>query len=308
MGWLGRLLGKSARHVEGLVKKAAATLPDANSDEIPPPDHQRHVHALASRLLALDGAGRQTLLGLLQKHPLLGLEVLDEALVLNKNATNTWGVRTPENLALSMLYNGFDTRVTSLRGRPRHSTSPTLKGGASRQARAEDREVVDVLRKMTSASGASHGSVRHIEMILALKHLRIRFDPATLGRPAEFSRRTTLLQGSREVPQAATTRVDRFLATVPNVEPRPDPAWDMLGARSCEGWPPAPTLAVRGVMAFGPGDVATARACARRALELDRDCTLARQLVSLLEAPFDPRVPFGAPESAWPSLPDRLRP
>ena len=65
------------------------------------------------------------------EHPLLGVEVLDEALVLYKNATNTCGriQMNNESMILNMSYSAYGRKVTAARGgRSRRSTTPTLKG------------------------------------------------------------------------------------------------------------------------------------------------------------------------------------
>lgn len=105
------------------------------SDDIPGRFHQWRIHRLARRLLenlsrkpedAFGAADRY------ERNPLLGLEVFDEALVLVKN----------ESLFLNPLhlhflargYQSFNETVTDLRkGRPRHTTSPTLRRGGRRR-------------------------------------------------------------------------------------------------------------------------------------------------------------------------------
>jgi hypothetical protein len=71
----------------------------------------------------------------LEAHPLLGLEISDEALVLLKNDPSRYAKANLALIGLTGQYRRFKDRVTTLRdGRPRLSTTPSLRGGGTREA------------------------------------------------------------------------------------------------------------------------------------------------------------------------------
>lgn len=112
----------------------------STATRFPPEAHQDEVHALAKDYLrcqnSRDKLGVQKLLTEFEKDVLLGVEVLDEALVLWKNDPKSWP-QVDNELAfyIGEHYDRLYKEVVKLRGgRPRQTTTPTLRGGGKRQA------------------------------------------------------------------------------------------------------------------------------------------------------------------------------
>jgi len=122
------------------MKCALLSLPSVESNKVPRPEHQKAVNRLAVDCLTYWGdLGEhdkqwKEMKAALDRHPLLGLEVMDEALVVYKNSTGTWGhLGGNTMMALTMLYSSYSKTVTRLRGGTiRRTTTPTLKGGGKR--------------------------------------------------------------------------------------------------------------------------------------------------------------------------------
>lgn len=133
VSWLRGLFSSPLQH-------AISTLPSVDSDELPRHEHQNCVHKLAIDALTCwadlgkNAAKWEEMTSRFDEHPLLGLEVLDEALVLYKNGTGMWGrLEANQVVYLTLSYSGYNTKVTDLRGgRVRRTTTPTLKGGGRR--------------------------------------------------------------------------------------------------------------------------------------------------------------------------------
>ena len=68
-----------------------------------------------------------------EEEPLLGAEVLDEALVLWKDDPSCWRLSPLQTFIPATLWDRHETRITELRGgRERDTTTPTLRGGGKR--------------------------------------------------------------------------------------------------------------------------------------------------------------------------------
>ena len=109
--------------------------------------------------------------------------------------------------------------------------------------------------------------------------------------------------------------LDAQLRLAPLKELPADPIASLM-RMDMPGWPDDTFVAVRGILAFGPGDDKLATECALHSLRLNRDCMLARQLLQLLSTDQDPRIPFSDHDTevrvvltkmAGDSLPDKTR-
>ena len=261
------------------------TQPVFSSDEVPSDEHQDAVAAVAGECLAAltNSADPRwsAIVKLLEGHPIAGLEVMDEAFVVHKNRNNLWGNQRgqaddPVCVTLAKAFNEYGYQVHKLRGgRPRPSTTPTLKGGARRPSAAADNPA---------------GTPEFLPLIFALKDLRIRFHPSQFGTPAEFSKSACLVRGDQALTSGNEAQRRQWRAS-PLPAPLPEDPLAAMMLKELSQWPADALLAVRGIFAFGPGDVVLARNCALHALSLNPDCTLALQLLGLLEQKVDPRIP-----------------
>lgn len=138
-------------------------------------------------------------------------------------------------------------------------------------------------------------------LIFALQHLHVRFPEEPQSADA-FNRSARLMQDDREMPQADDAEIARFLADDHNATAPTDAIIEML-RMTCPGWPDAVIHALQGITEFGAYAVDVAAARAQTALQMDRGCKLARQLVKLLTAKQDVRVLFGSDTSNAPDVP-----
>ena len=127
--------------MDSILKTLVSSTPDVQADDIPPSTHQEAVNDLAEEYLSYltdgstTGARLLEIAALFREHPLLGLEVTDEALVLYKNRNDLWGkmsaqFQDPIVARLMADYDSCYAAVCGLRnGRERHTTTPTLRGG-----------------------------------------------------------------------------------------------------------------------------------------------------------------------------------
>jgi|SRR5687768_3541316 hypothetical protein len=116
-----------------MAKLKKATLPDSyiNSDSLPSESHLRLIHEIAEDCLN-DFSRTNEMLDYIDAHPLLGLEVTDEILVLVKNDPDKYS-SGPPGLMFAPLYAKLNRTVEALRGgRRRMTTTPTLRGGGKR--------------------------------------------------------------------------------------------------------------------------------------------------------------------------------
>jgi hypothetical protein len=113
-----------------------------DSDAIPSESHQNEVHRLATAVLSpldwddSDGEwiSEDDALNRFDEDPLLGLEVLDEALVLYKNDQGPWRCEPNEAMMLDILWQQHYRQVVRLRGgRERQTTTPTLRHSGLRR-------------------------------------------------------------------------------------------------------------------------------------------------------------------------------
>jgi hypothetical protein len=260
------------------------------SDDIPSDEHQDAVTAMAEEYLSVAagdaGSARlRELNTLFKEHPLLGLEVTDEALVLLKNRRNLWGnapaqFSDPICPGLLAAHHGYSEAVTRARnGRPRASTTPTLKGGEHR------------LPKPGAAGDASF-----LPLIFALKGLEIGYFPSLLSKPGSFSDLASLLRNKDPLPAGTQLQRDAWRAEARSAS-QPKPAHPMeleLLRRSLPNWPADAMYAVQAITVFGAGDGKAARQIALYALRLNNHCTLALQLLTILTDGPDPRVRAGS--------------
>lgn len=132
----------------------------------------------------------------------------------------------------------------------------------------------------------------YLPLIFALKDLRIKYFTDQFNSPQEFAHSACLVRGDviLKIPDDETV-VD-FLKNEPSASLPDDPMAPLLRMEMSQ-WPEDTFIAVRGIMAFGPGDTITAKKCALHSLKLNNDCTLGKQLLQLLSEKIDPRVPFG---------------
>lgn len=135
------------------------------------------------------------------------------------------------------------------------------------------------------------GSPSYLPLLFALKDLRIQFYPDQVGAPVEFSRSACLMRADTVLPVMEEAAVEALLQKGPVSPPPADPA-DALMRAGCPGWPEDALVALRGITAFGAGSIPIAETCALHALQINRSCTLARQLLQMLSEKQDPRVPF----------------
>lgn len=133
---------------------------------------------------------------------------------------------------------------------------------------------------------------KYLPLIFALKDLQIRYYPAQFNSPEEFSRSACLLRGDSILPMVEDADIEARLRTARVTELPPDPMASLMRLDMSD-WPDDAFLAVRGILAFGPGDDKLATECALHSLKLNRNCRLARQLLQLLSDEKDVRIPFG---------------
>jgi hypothetical protein len=108
-----------------------------NSEVVPPASHQADVHRMAKEYLTaclkLDKQALSDLLARFQNDRLLGLEVLDEAMVLYKNDPSTWPLSQMGVAMMTKYWQAHYDEVMRMRGgRERQTTTPTLRGGGKR--------------------------------------------------------------------------------------------------------------------------------------------------------------------------------
>lgn len=132
----------------------------------------------------------------------------------------------------------------------------------------------------------------YIPLIFALKDLTIRYYPSKAGSPKEFSAAACLMRGETILAKVDDNAVDAHLNAGPFDPPESNPMDEMMRKMQFSAWPDDAFLAVLGIFAFGPGDTERATVCAHYSLQLNKDCTLARQLLQLLSEKTDPRIPF----------------
>jgi hypothetical protein len=142
---------------------------------------------------------------------------------------------------------------------------------------------------------------QRLPLIFALKHLHVAWRADNVGSPEEFSRTAQLMQGGHAIPAAGDAAVESLLGEGV-LASLPQGAELQLLTMACEGWPTDAAYSFAGISAFGAKDVTRAKACAKHALTLNRDCTLARQLLRLIAAKSDVRCPFGADASRAPDV------
>ena len=123
---------------ENLVALESKAKSMAIGDEFPPESHQNEVHRLATDLLKCLVAGytadRDPIP--IDLYPILGFEVYDEALVLYKNDPRAWPIGFEGQTILALGYKICGDIVADIRnGRPRTTTTPTLRGGGKRARR-----------------------------------------------------------------------------------------------------------------------------------------------------------------------------
>lgn len=130
---------------------------------------------------------------------------------------------------------------------------------------------------------ARPGPASYLPLIFALDDLRIRFHPDEIATPAEFSRSASLVRGDTPLPEADDATVESRLRAA-GIVPSPETdAADMALRFSCPGWPEDALVALRGIVSSGAGAKAMALSCALHALTLNRHCTLARQLMRMVD-------------------------
>lgn len=135
-------------------------------------------------------------------------------------------------------------------------------------------------------------SAHTLPLIFALKHLHVCWHDENLSCPKVFSRDARLMQGTREIPAADDAEVEMLLGENLSGSLPQGVELQML-TMECDGWPEDVAFSFAGISAFGAKDVARAKVCAKHVLTLNRDCTLARQLVKLIAASVEVRCPFG---------------
>lgn len=138
-------------------------------------------------------------------------------------------------------------------------------------------------------------------LIFAMKHLQIVLDDSLKPSPHDFSKFARLKQGEREIPAASDADFDAFSKEVCEGSLPEGVELQML-TMACGGWPEDAALAFAGISAFGAKQVGRAKACAHRALTLNPNCTLARQLVKMLSAKNELRCPFGVDAAQAPDV------
>jgi len=141
-------------------------------------------------------------------------------------------------------------------------------------------------------------AARQVPLIFALKHLHLAWDS---DNPAGSAR---LMQGDREIPPAPEARVRTFLSrSVPAGKPTEALELAMLELM-LPGLPTEVRLSFDGISKFGARRLDDATRCAYQALHLNENCALARQLLSLLLAKNEVRVPFGGGPADAPDVPN----
>ena len=105
-------------------------------DRVPHQERQREVHTVVERYLQAvvdqDETKLNDISGDFRKDWLFGLQVMEEALVVQENEPIKW---TLDAEALHALWHNCDkirAMIETLRGRPRKPTTPTLPGGGKR--------------------------------------------------------------------------------------------------------------------------------------------------------------------------------
>lgn len=133
--WLTNKFSSKAPSLERATQPPAAI----QRDDTPDAAHQDLIHELAEEYL--QGLGNLVKMGerieemnsYFEKHPLLGLEVFDEALVLCKNDSSRYSMGP---LIVTSFWRRYNDEVERLRGGRRRPTStPTLRGGGRRTGR-----------------------------------------------------------------------------------------------------------------------------------------------------------------------------
>ena len=144
-------------------------------------------------------------------------------------------------------------------------------------------------------------AIRQAPLIFALKHLRLEWDS---DKPTASAR---LMQGDREIPPVPEARVRIFLSQAVPVGKLPeDFELEMLEIMMA-GLPREAKLSFDGISKFGAKRTEDAARCAYEALRLNEDCTLARQLLSLLIVKSEVRCPFGGGATNVPDVPEIVR-
>lgn len=130
-------------------------------------------------------------------------------------------------------------------------------------------------------------AVKEAQFVAALFHLRMEWDDKT---PAE----ARLMQGQREIPPASEGSVASFLTRIRPTGNLPDEFEQEMLDRMLPSLPAEVKLSWDGIVKFGARRLDDSARGAYEALKLNRNCLLARQLLSLLLAKTDIRKPFGA--------------
>jgi hypothetical protein len=241
-----------------------------DSDDIPSDVHQDAVTALAEEYLThvetkrLSDSTRLT--SALAEHPLLTLEVVDEAIVLHKNRRGLWGNMSAQFSddalpSLMLVYQRSHDSVTRLRaGRPRNTTTPTLRGGQRRIPQCES------------------GTPSFLPLTNSLRDLRIGYFPALAAVPRRFSDLCCLLRDGSLAPIGDQRKLDRRRSEATNAAMA-----ELSGTSTApvEGWPADATLALRAVLSLDAGADCAARALALQSLRLNPYCTLALQVLEI---------------------------
>jgi hypothetical protein len=267
-----------------LLSNLISTLLEVSSDELPPTEHQEAVKLFAEEYLQCLESGQAAQLSEIDayfdRYPLVALEVIDEAFVVYKNRSNLWGntaaqARDRVCIVIGLAFNKFARLVDHQRGGcHRASTTPTLKGGERRRP----------------APAAPEGT-SYLPLIFALKDLRIRYFRGQLESPEEFSRSTSLMRGEVELTTGSEAQKTAWRQITPDGPLEEDPMAVLL-LKDLGQWPQDAFIAMRGILAFGPGNDVLARQCALHALKLNPDCRLALQLLALLSQKQDVSIPF----------------
>ncbi len=115
------------------LKKATLSEDWISRDEVPAAAHQRLIHEIAEHCLN-DSSQTKEMFEYFDTHPLLGLEVTDEILVLGKNNPNKYRLGD-KWMRFVPLYGMYSRKIDELRGgRRRRTTTPTLRGGGQRES------------------------------------------------------------------------------------------------------------------------------------------------------------------------------
>jgi hypothetical protein len=119
------------------LKRATLSGAQIHADEVPPRAHQTLIHQLAVEYLNAvspqTAKRRDEMESYFDAHPLLGLEVTDEALVLLKINPGKYPNFKLSLIAVPSRYRRYNDEVTRLRGgKPRMTTTPTMVNRRSR--------------------------------------------------------------------------------------------------------------------------------------------------------------------------------